>query len=177
MKGCLPLVTCYQTGIFRRHKLDKKNYTERIQKAGPVGLVALNFEITLDFLREARKMYKTDIEASRHAVTRAKEGYENLIQSLDFDVGLSFDFYELYRYVYGILSEIHPSKNEKKIHKTLEEAIEITEKLGKVWRELSDKTPEEPAPDDEPKIYTGLTYGRDGKATEYIDVKKRGLQA
>ena len=157
--------------------MDKQNYTERIQKAGPVGLVALNFEITLDFLDKARKMYKTDIEASRHSITRAKEGYENLIQSLDFDVPLSFDFYELYKYVYGILSDIHPSKDEAKINAALEEAIGITTNLGKAWKELAEKTSEEPVKDDEPKIYTGLTYDKDGKVTDYFEDTKRGLQA
>ena len=157
--------------------MDRENYTNRIKKAGPVGLVALNFEITLDFLDKARKMYRTDIEASRHSMTRAKEGYENLIQSLDFDVPLSFDFYELYKYVYGVLSHIHPSKDEKKVLESLDEVIGITESLKKAWRELADKTREEPVPDDAPKIYTGLTYDKDGKATDYFDETKKGIEA
>ena len=158
--------------------VDKKYYTERISKAGPVGLVALNFELTLDFLQKARKMYGDNKEQVRQCVTRAREGIENLIQTLDFDVQLSFDFYEIYKYVYGLLCDVQQSNDEKKINKALDESIEIVGNLAKAWRELANKTVEEPLETgDVPKIYAGLTYDKDGKATEYYDETAGGIRA
>ena len=158
--------------------VDKEYYTKRISQAGPVGLVALNFELTLDFLQKARKMYSSDKEQSRLCITRAREGLENLIQSLDFDVRLSFDFYELYKYVYGLLCDVQPSGDEEKVAKALDEAAEIVGNLTKAWKELADKTDEEPIDaEGVPKIYAGLTYDKDGKATEYIDDSAGGYKA
>ena len=158
--------------------VDKEYYTKRIAQAGPVGLVALNFELTLDFLQKARKMYANDKEQSRLCITRAREGIENLIQTLDFDVQISFDFYELYKYVYGLLCDVQQSSDEQKVAKALGDAEEIVEGLTKAWRELADKTDEEPLQTEEgPKIYSGLTYDKDGKATEYIDDSSGGYRA
>ena len=158
--------------------VDKEYYTKRIAQAGPVGLVALNFELTLDFLQKARKMYDDDVEQSRQCITRAREGIENLIQTLDFDEQLSFDFYELYKYVYGLLCEAQPTSDGKKVAEALDEAANIVGELAKAWRELADKTNEEPLETgDGPKIYAGLTYDKDGKATEYIDDPAGGFKA
>ena len=158
--------------------VNKEYYTKRIAQAGPVGLVALNFELTLDFLQKARKIYDNDMEQCRQCITRAREGIENLIQSLDFDVQLSFDFYELYKYVYGLLCDVQQSGDVKKVAKALDEAIEIVENLTKAWKELAGKTDEEPLEaDDGPKIYSGLTYDKDGKATEYFDEPAGGFKA
>ena len=158
--------------------VDKDYYTKRIFQAGPVGLVALNFELTLDFLQKARKMYDDDKKQSRQCITRAREGIENLIQTLDFDVQISFDFYELYKYVYGLLCDVQQSGDETKVAKALDEAAEIIGNLAKAWRELADKTDEEPLDTgDGPKIYAGLTYDKDGKATEYIDESSGGYKA
>ena len=158
--------------------VDKEYYTKRISQAGPVGLVALNFELTLDFLQKARKIYDNDKDQGRLCITRAREGIENLIQTLDFDVHLSFDFYELYKYVYGLLCDVQQSSDDKKAAKSLDEAAEIIGNLTKAWRELADKTVEDPIEtEDAPKIYAGLTYDKDGKVTEYIDESSGGFKA
>ena len=158
--------------------VDKDYYTKRVAEAGPVGLVALNFELTLDFLQKARKMYDNDIEQSRLCITRAREGIENMIQSLDFDVRLSFDFYELYKYVYGLLCDVQNSSDRGKVTGVLDEAVSIIGDLTTAWKELAAITPEEPLDIGEgPKVYKGLTYDKDGKAAEYIDEPARGYKA
>ena len=156
--------------------VDKKYYTERINKAGPVGLVALNFELTLDFLQKARKMYD-DREQSRLCITRAREGIENLIQSLDFDVQISHDFYKVYEYTYKLLCDVQQSNDKPTVIKALDEAVEIINEFAAAWRKLADQTVEEPIEEDAPKIYTGLTYDKDGKATEYIEEPTGGYKA
>ena len=161
--------------------IDKEYYTKRISETGPVGLVALNFELTLDFLLKARKMYldeSKDIDQARHLVTRAREGIENLIQSLDFDVPLASDFYEVYKYAYGLLCDVQQSRDGKKVVRALDEAAEIMESFLKAWKELAEKTVEEPLPlEDGPKVYAGLTYGKDGKAKEYVENIAGGYKA
>ena len=158
--------------------VDKEYYTKRVSQAGPVGLVALNFELTLDFLQKARKMYDNDKGQSRQCITRAREGIENLIQTLDFDVQMSFEFYDIYKYVYGLLCDVQQSGDAKKVAAALDESAEIVGSLAKAWRELADKTDEAPlGMEDGPKIYAGLTYDKDGKAAEYIDDTAGGFRA
>ena len=122
-------------------------------------------------------MYEENKEAGRHAIARAKEGIENLIQSLDFDVGISFEFYEIYKYVYGLLADVHQSNNVEKVMSALDHASELLESFWKAWAELASVTKEEPVKDEAPKIYAGLTYGRDGKAEEFVEGAMKGIEA
>ena len=159
--------------------VDKEAYAEKIEKAGPVGLVALNFELTLDFLGKARTMYlgggPDGIDMARRCVTRAREGLENAIQSLDMGVPIAADFYEVYRYAYGLLCGAQQSSDAGRVLGALDEVAEIVAGFAKAWRGLADKTDEEPiGTGGGPRVYAGLTYGKDGKPIEHIDGGGKG---
>jgi flagellin-specific chaperone FliS len=84
---------------------------------------------------------------------------------------LAHDFHEIYKYAYGRLTEAEFSKNMEAV----DEVIELMETLLEGWQ----KVPEVPPPpqEAEKKIYTGLTYGRDGQKLDYSESESEGYTA
>lgn len=157
--------------------IDTSAYMVRISQASPVGLVVINFELILEFLNEALDNAR-EKEIFRERIQKAKEGIEQLIQSLDFEVPISQSFYDIYNYCYKLLCDVQFSSDSEVACSAVTEVYEHMEKLLEGWRETEEKTEHEPIADDETKVYTGLTYGRDGQANEYIDENKdRGYMA
>ena len=149
--------------------IDTNAYILRISQANPTQLVVINFELILEFLTAARAAFGTDDYLTY--VQKAKDGLEQLIQSLDLSVSISHDFNEIYMYAYKLLCDVSFSTDSEVAFKAISEVEEHIEELLKGWRvaETSDAANEAPPVDGEsPKVYTGLTYGKDGKAEEYI---------
>ena len=153
---------------------DKSAYVLRISQANPVELVVINFEIILEFLNEANT---SDNEVFRTAIAKAKDGLEQLIQSLNFEISFAHDFYEIYKYTYKLLSDARFNGCREAASLNVAEATELMQMLLDGWRETAEKTESETAAN-APKVYSGLTYGRDGNANEYIEENKdRGYMA
>ena len=151
--------------------IDTSAYMMRISQAGPVQLIIINFEITLDFLAEAKKaLLAQDSESFITGVQKAKNGLDQLIQSLNFEIPLATDFNDIYRYVYKRLCDVHFSSEASACAKAVDEAVEILETLLVGWRDVEKQVESLPPADSgNPKVYSGLTYGRDGQAKEYVN--------
>jgi|GEM_PF-716438 len=158
--------------------IDTSAYMLRISQASPVGLVVINFELVLEFLNEAVEN-ASNKEIYQAAIVKAKDGLEQLIQSLDFGVPISQDFYDIYNYAYKLLSDVQFAQDIEAACVAVKEVVELMETLLVGWRDAEEKFGTEAVPAEEtPKVYTGLTYGRDGNANEYIDENKdRGYMA
>ncbi|MCL2386460.1 MAG: flagellar protein FliS [Defluviitaleaceae bacterium] len=160
--------------------IDKSAYMLRISQASPAGLVVINFELIMDFLNAAlSSLAEGEREGFRVNVQKAKDGIDQLIQSLNFDIPISQDFYEIYNYSYKLLCDVHFSSDSEAACAAIKEVAEHMEMLLVGWRDAAEKSAHvPPASGEAPKVYTGLTYGRDGQANEYIDENKdRGYMA
>jgi len=158
--------------------IDSEAYILRISQAGPVGLVVINFEILLDYLGAAKKAAPLGIEEMRPFIGKAQDALQELIQSLDFRVSLSHDFYDIYSYTFGMLASAAAAATVQSAEEAVSEAEELMGMLLKGWQETAEKEPDEPQDPNAPKVYSGLTYGKDGKPNEYIDEdKNRGYMA
>jgi flagellin-specific chaperone FliS len=159
--------------------IDKSAYMVRIAQANPVELVVINFEIIRDYLTVALEAIgegdtwesiekKEDYQAN---VQKAKAGLDTLIESLEFDIPMSFDFYEIYKYIYKQLSNVAFASNKDVAQVAVSESLELIEILLEGWRDVATGVAKElpPVAEIAPKVYSGLTYGRDGQAQEYID--------
>ena len=144
--------------------IDNTRYTTRIQNANPAQLVVINFELILAFIDEGE-------------IVKAKNALEQLIRSLNFEISLAHDFYDIYRHVNGLLITALFSPAQKTT--ALTEARELLETLLTGWRDVETQVAElPPVAGNVPKVYTGLTYGRDGEPDEYIDDSgKKGYMA
>jgi len=155
--------------------IDKSAYMMRISQAGPVQLVVINFEIILEYLTMARDVAakatsSEDMDAFRTFIQKTKNGLEQLMNSLNFEADFAHEFEAIYSYAYQRLSDVHYTLDTAKALEVTDEMIEIMSALLKGWRETASKTDEEsPWANEIPKVYTGLTYGRNGQAQEYVD--------
>ena len=159
--------------------MDKSAYLLRISQANPVQLVVINLELLIEFLTNAVKT-AGDSEPFLANIQKAKDGLQELIESLDFEIPLANDFYEIYRYVYQLITDAEFTRDQAAAEASLNEAIELMQTLLAGWQELESKIPDSPPVpgDGAPVVYSGLTYGRDGQAQEYIaEDEGRGFMA
>ena len=158
--------------------MDKSAYMLRISQASPTGLVVINFELILEYLKEAEGgAVAEEKEPFRKAVQKAKDGFDTLISALDFEVAISQDFYEIYNYCYKLLCDVHFSQDGEAACSALKEVAELVEILLTGWRDTAEKADTYVESDAAPKVYAGLTYGKDGQAVEYIENNDRGYMA
>ena len=171
------------------NQIDKSAYMVRIAQANPVEMVVINFEIIRDYLTSAlddigdieniseigenpHTWESPEIKESYQLnLQKAKAGLDTLIESLAFDIPMSFDFYEIYKYIYKHLSNVAFASNKSVAHTAVSESLELIEILLEGWRDVATGVAKElpPVATIAPKVYSGLTYGKDGQAQEYID--------
>ena len=147
---------CYnQSQIRGKNMLDE--YKQRILAANPVGLVVINLELCIKFIKD-------------NSMIKAIDALQELIKSLDFQVPLSHEFYEIYKYINRLLNKAMSSNDQD----ASKEALELLEMLLEGWKKLETETKDIPPVNNAPKIYAGLTYGRDGSANEYVEESSKG---
>lgn len=160
--------------------MDKSAYMLRISQANPTQLVVINFELILEFLATASaSACAVGTDEFTAKVQKVKNGLEQLIYTLDFNVPLAHDFYEIYKYTYMRLSDISFTKDETLAKEVLAEATETMDALLVGWQAAAETEAAnaEPVATEAPKVYTGLTYGKGGQAEEYIEDSGRGFMA
>ena len=159
--------------------IDKEEYLQRINTANPAQLVVINFELIADFLTDALTALDQDVEAFRSHISKAKDGLQQLIKSLNFEVSMSHDFYEIYKYVDRRLNEASFTASAAIAKSAAMESLELMSMLLTGWREAAAKAADTPPVVGEgPKVYAGLTYSRSGQAEEFIaEDKSRGYMA
>jgi len=110
-------------------------------------------------------------ESYQSNIQKAKAGLDTLIESLAFDIPMSFDFYEIYKYIYKQLSDVAFASKKSVAQVAVNESLELVEILLAGWRDVATGVAKElpPVATIAPKVYSGLTYGKDGQAEEYID--------
>jgi len=167
--------------------LDKSAYMLRIAQANPVQLVVINFELIIDYLSAALITVSTGDKLENDSqkdmyfacIQKAKIGLDSLIESLDFEIPLAYEFYDIYKYNYKQLSDIAFTSDKAIARKAIEETITLMEMLLASWRDLAKEVAKElpPVVGEAPKVYAGLTYGKNGKVEEYIEDSNRGFMA
>jgi len=155
--------------------IDTSAYMLKISQAGPVQLVVINFELIIDFLTAAKNAAQSatstdDMDVFREGIQKAKNALVELTQGLDFEQPLALGFYKIYSYANQQLSDIHYTLDNEKAVVAVDEILELMQTLLEGWRKTAEKEVNSaPVGGAAPKVYSGLTYGRDGNANEYID--------
>ena len=182
--------------------IDREIYKQRILTANPIELVVINLELCIEFLKESMVCHceelateqSMEVEGTantgllrtgekvnffpiarndgecRFSLTKAIDSLQELIKSLDFQVSLSHEFYEIYKYINRLLNKALSSNDQD----ALKEALGLFEILIEGWKKLEEESKDMKSTNNMPKIYAGLTYGRDGSANEYIEESSGG---
>lgn len=158
--------------------INTADYTLRISQASPAQLVVINYELITAFLRDALDAYgsgavitNSDKPVFARNIDKARDGLQLLIRSLDFEVSISQDLYQIYEYVNRLLNTAYFGYNRT----TAEEALSLMETLLTGWREAALQEPDTPS-GSAPQVYAGLTYGKGG-LSEYVKDEGHGFKA
>lgn len=152
----------------------KEEFAARIANATPAQLILINYEIIFEYLNDS-KLYINDDKKFQFAVTQARKSLKELRSSLNFKYDISKNLMQLYNYADQQLSYYSFNKKES----CLKEAERILKDLFAAWETIEknekDKTP---VMQNTQQIYAGLTYGRNGQFSEYVEHDvKRGFKA
>ncbi len=152
--------------------IDKQSYVARISKASPLELVIINFELILEYLRESKESLG-DEKAFNMNIINARKFLTELRNSLNMKYEISYELMSLYNYVDKRISDFLFSEKLEDYDETVR--ILKTVMDGFLNIEEEDKSPVMTNTD---SIYAGLTYGKDGRLQEFVDIKtNKGFKA
>jgi flagellar biosynthetic protein FliS len=154
--------------------IDKEAYTLRIAQAATAQLVVITFELAIEFINHAFSV-QDDPDGYRIHIEKAKNAVMQLIQGLDFESPLAQDFYDIYQYMYQLLTDAYFTLKVEPV----KEALELIETLLTGWKEAAAvEAAAAPAMEEHaPQVFAGLTYQRDGLAEYVVQDEQRGYKA
>ena len=147
----------------------KQDFEKRINDATPMQLTVINYELLLFFMDEARAAAAKTAECAA-ALERARAALIELHATLDMDVEFSQDLGNLYLFINKCLIHAGTKRTDEEKNAELAQARGIVTELLEAWQTLeADECLYEKLLGNSPKIFAGLTYGKDGKLEEYQD--------
>ena len=134
-----------------------QEYTLKITNASSTGIIVIMYDLAIEYIEEAKKCFeKADHEGARVQCTNAGRVLGDLIASLDFTYGISFQLFRIYEYISKEVS-MAVVKNDKA---GLDEAVKLLSELKGSFEKLSESDSSGPAMSNAQTVYAGLTYGK-----------------
>ncbi len=153
--------------------INKKDYALRISNATPNELNIINFELCIEYLKESIFQIDNDFVQFGKNINTSLALLKEIIVSLNFDYDISAELRNIYLYVNKLIIGSKFSLNKSE----LEEAISILSTIKSGFEALND-TQSDAVMKNTTKVFAGLTYGKNGDLSEYIDEgQSRGFQA
>ena len=134
----------------------KKEFTLRISQANRTAMVALTYEMTMEYLSDARAA--SSIEEFEIAVKRAKRCVEQLRDVLNYDYNLSYHLMQIYNFVTIELDKAVYRRDPAEF----EESEAILSKLREAFDNAAKQDDSPPLMKNAESVAVGVTYGRDG---------------
>ena len=154
--------------------INKQDYVAKIANASPLKLVIINFEIIFDYLQQSRQTIHNEKEFDFN-ILKARQFLSELRGSLDMQYEISSYLLTMYNYVDRQLAKFLFSKKIEDLEagenvlKTIMSGFEEIEEQEKDKSSIMGNTD---------TIYAGLTYSKDGRLKEFVDVKQnKGFKA
>lgn len=151
------------------------NYTRRISEANETQMITILYEMTLDYLYDAKKsLEKEDLTAYDKELTRAQNCITELIRSLNMSYGIAQTFMHLY-----IFSKRHLITAAIRHDATyIDDIVSIFEKMRDCYRELEKLNQAASVITGAQQVFAGLTYGP-GRLNETVadPYSNRGFRA
>lgn len=153
--------------------INKQQYALRIANATPNELNIINFELCVEYLSEAIDQIESDFTQFGKNINIALSLLKEIIVSLNFDYEISKELHNIYVYVNKLIISSKFSLNKKE----LEDAVNILNTIKSGFEQLND-TNSDTVIKNATKVFAGLTYGKNGDLSEYIDESQsKGFQA
>lgn len=152
--------------------IKKDEYVLKITNASRVQLVIINFELIIDYINEAKKNYQNEKDFSFY-IDKARQFLREMSASLNMEYEISYTFLSLYHYVDEKLAKFLFDRSAE----TADEALKILIGLKDSWEQVKEGD-SSPVMQNAEQMYAGLTYGKNGELSEYVDTRaNRGFKA
>lgn len=157
-------------------KSSSKNvdYALRIANATPNELNIITFELCILNIEEALENIDSNPKLFSRKINTALCILKEIIVSLNFDYDISIELSKIYLYINRLL--IHSKFNFDK--NNLIDSIELLTTIKEGFEQIDEGVSTAKVMTNTQKVFAGLTYGRNGNLTEYIDnSSSTGFQA
>ena len=153
-----------------------QTYTLRVSQASPRELIVIMYDIILDDIQNAKDASVNENEKQYQAdLTHANRFLNELMESLDFSFGISYQLMSLYIYANKMLARARVSGNLE----PLKDVEMIIKKLRAGFDGIKGQDTKGAVMQNVQQVYAGLTYGK-GKLNEsYYNLQdyNRGFKA
>ncbi|MBO4904129.1 MAG: flagellar protein FliS [Lachnospiraceae bacterium] len=135
----------------------KQEYTLKITNASPTGIIVILYDLAIEYINDGIACFDAeDHEGAKQACTNAGRVLGDLISSLDFSYGISFQLFRIYEFISKEVS-MAVIRNDRK---PLTDSIRLLSSLRESFEKLSEQDTSGPAMSNTQTVYAGLTYGK-----------------
>ena len=135
----------------------KQEYTLKITNASTTGIIVILYDLAIEYIEDAKACFKAgDHEGAREQCTNAGRVLGDLISSLDFTYGISFQLFRIYEFISKEVS-MSVIKNDPA---PLDACVRLLTTMKGSFEELAGKDTAGPAMSNAQTVYAGLTYGK-----------------
>lgn len=135
----------------------KQQFTFRIARANPTDMVVILYEMTLQFLAEAKEaMENSDEVVCRESIRKVRGCINELIQSLHLEYEIAVNLYKLYMFCIRRLAYAQVRREVQ----ALTEIEMVISKLKEAYAEVATQNPAAPVMSNAETVYSGFTYGK-----------------
>ena len=146
----------------------KQDFTRRITQANRTAMVALTYEMTMEYLSDARNAETEEDFAV--SVKKAKRCVEQLRDVLNYDYDLSWRLMQIYNFITLEFDRAVYRRNAAEF----EESEAILAKMRAAFDEASREDNSPPLMRNAESVTVGMTYGRNGGAADMITAGEIG---
>lgn len=144
----------------------KQHFTLRITRANPTDMIVILYDMTLQFLKEAKEAMETNEETlCKESIRKVRGCINELIQSLHLEYEIAVNLYKLYMFCIRRLAYAQVRKDVQ----ALTEIEGIISKLKDAYAEVAAQNPAAPVMSNAETVYSGLTYGKGALAEDLSD--------
>lgn len=140
------------------------DYAVRISQSTPNELNIITFELCINHINDALSFINTNDDEFSENLNYALSFLKEIMVSLDLKYPISAELLELYLYVNKLIIIGNINKDDK----SLNDAIYILNGIKEGFESIDDISDVKVMQNTQ-KVFAGLTYGKDGSLSEYID--------
>lgn len=158
----------------------KQELTRRISVANSTDMVVILYDISLEYLTEAKSYLNIDKDNEvvskenrdklRNLVINIRRCINELIASLNYEYSPSGELLSLYVYCSRLLVRV----DNKEDGNALDEIISIMSRLRDAYSQIASSNKQGPVMCNSQSVYAGLTYGRRALNESVISGGERG---
>jgi flagellar protein FliS len=147
-------------------KEQKQEFTLRITTANETDLVVILYEMTLEYLEDAKEAgAKKDYDAYHENIRKVRGCLNELLQSLHMEYEVALSLYRLYMFCIRRLANAEVRKKEE----VLDEIITVIAPLKEAYKEIAAQNTSPSIMQNTQTVYTGMTYGKNSLAENLAD--------